>query len=103
MDANTTGLTIQIAEIRASLEQLLSAAEKQFGAVIDLGADYYWDVPTDTSFDLSREPALHARQLTDDVTSIRSQLGPDDDPLIWHDLDHLIGVLRRIAAMDRPK
>jgi hypothetical protein len=41
-----------------------------------------------------------ACQLSDDIDSIRAPLARGEDPIIWHDLAHLVGVLRRIAALD---
>jgi hypothetical protein len=41
-------------------------------------------------------------QLSDDVREIHGFVERADDPVIWHDLAHIVGVLRRLAALDLP-
>jgi hypothetical protein len=93
---STERLTVSIADLRAALARVLDAVEDRFGEVIDLDADHDWLIESTGSFDLSRAPEVVAGQLSDDVETIDST----EEVFIWHDLDHLIGVLRRIAAID---
>jgi len=45
-----------------------------------------------------------ASQISEDVETLRELLSPErEEVYIWHDLDHLCGILRRIAALDSPK
>ena len=95
---------IQISELREAASRLFDAVEDQFGAQIRLDADYYWDVVLSTAFDPTGDPKIEAGQLSDDIESVRELLGRDqaEGVFIWHDLGHLIGVLRGIAALDLP-
>ena len=55
------------------------------------------------SFDMHAEPgALTVGQLSDDVEALRELLRRPDDLTLWHDLSHVVGILRRIAALDLP-
>lgn len=96
--ASSERLTVSIPDLRAALSRVLDAVEDQLGEIIDLDADHYWLIDSADSFDLSHEPDVVAGQLSDDVGTIYSP----EKVFVWHDLDHLIGVLRRIAAIDRP-
>jgi hypothetical protein len=93
-------LVIAVSELREALDRLLGAAALELGPSIDLDADHYWWIDTREAFDVTREPSLEAGQLSDDVASTREMLHRDDDEVIlWHDLDHLIGILQRIAGL----
>jgi hypothetical protein len=96
-------LVVSVAEIREATTRILDAVEVSLGPIVNLDADHYWLLETDDSFDLGADPEVHAGQLSDDLESIRDMLGnADDDIVVWHDLDHLIGLLRRLSALDRP-
>ena len=99
MEPNAT--SVEIAELRAAVAQLLDAAERRFGPRVELDADYYWWIDSVAAFDMNSEPRLEAGQLSDDVTSIRELLGRTE-VFLWHDLAHLVGVLTRLASLDRP-
>ena len=89
-------------ELRAALGRLLDAVEERFGPAIDLAADYYWTVDARAAYEPHEDPSgnVGAGQLSDDVDAIRELLRRDDEPIIWHDLSHVVGVLGRIAALD---
>lgn len=99
-------LIVSVAELRGALDALLNEVERRFGPTIDLDADFYWDLEPSVIYDLTQvppgEPAIG--QLSDDVASIRSLLHQrqDTDVVLWHDLVHVVGVLRRVAALDLP-
>jgi hypothetical protein len=71
---------------------------------IDLAADHYWTLDPRTAFDPSADQSsgMTVAQLSDDVLEVRESLGRSHEPVIWHDLAHIIGLLRRIAALDLP-
>jgi hypothetical protein len=96
-------LLIALSELREALDRVLAAAAVELGPSISLDADNYWWIDTRDAFDLSREPSLEAGQLSDDVASTREMLNRENDEVIvWHDLEHVIGILQRIAALARP-
>lgn len=92
---------VSVAELRSVTAKLLDAAEVMFGPVIELGADHYWLVESDDAFDLTQEPIVCAGQLSDDLESVRAVGGAGPESL-GHDLDHLLGLLRRVSALARP-
>lgn len=65
--------------------------------------DYYWNVPLDKAYDPYKSPVLDMGQVSDDVDSVH-QFGAarDDVVAIWHESDHLAGVLRALAARTLP-
>ena len=95
---------IDVQELRAALELILNRIEEQLGPTVDLAGDYYWTVDARAAYETLNDPvgSLVAGQLSDDVNAIRELLRRDDDPIIWHDLAHVVGVLRRIATLDLP-
>jgi hypothetical protein len=64
--------------------------------------DYYWHVPVEDAFDRYNESrAFTAGQLSDDVDEIAS--GHIRVPQqVWHELSHLIRVLRALKLTARP-
>jgi hypothetical protein len=84
---------------------LLEEVDRQFGPVVDLDADYYWTVgPQDAlRFEATGAPEPTVGQLTDDIDALRDMLASiaDRPRVVWHDLADVIGILTRLAALDR--
>ena len=96
-------LVIAMSELREALERLLTAAAAELGSSVNLEADSYWWINTQDAFELSRVPSVVAGGLSDDVASTREMLNRDDGEIIlWHDLDHVIGILQRISCLAKP-
>nr|WP_218908461.1 hypothetical protein [Micromonospora jinlongensis] len=83
--------------------------EERFGTEIDLSrvdVDLYWNVDLGTAFDLRDVPELgiDVGQCSDDVAELHALLRRPADhvPALWHDLQHLAGVLRLLAYLDLP-
>jgi hypothetical protein len=95
-------LSVQLDDLRTALVRVLDAVEARHGPLIDLDADYYSEVSLDSAY--SQEPRIEIGQLSDDVDSLRELLARDatDEVFVWHDLGHLVGILRRLAALDVP-
>jgi hypothetical protein len=96
---------ISVYELRTALTLILDEVEERLGPELDLAADHYWSLDAAASFDLDADPEVGAGQLTDDVDSVRRMLDRDLDEeviVVWHDLDHVVGVLRRIVVLDTP-
>jgi hypothetical protein len=93
---------IDLRHLRAALARVLDDVEAKFGSTLDLGADHYWTVDRRSAFDPSVDPAkgLTVGQLTDDIEETQRVAMRTDDPIIWHDLAHIVGILTRIAALD---
>ncbi|MGC4859579.1 hypothetical protein [Micromonospora sp. DT41] len=100
---------LRIQDLRAVSGRLLDAVEERFGAELDVsraGVDLYWNVDLRTAFEVSNDPAagIDVGQTSDDLSELRALLrGPADSmPVLWHDLQHLAGVLRLLAYLDLP-
>ncbi|HEY0688841.1 MAG TPA: hypothetical protein VGD71_07335 [Kribbella sp.] len=94
-------LVVKISDLRHALGRALDAAETLLGSEVALRADYYWHLPVDTAFDVYTEPqALTMGQLSDDLEAVRD---PNDGAPenAWHDLLHLVGVLRALELAAR--
>ena len=101
MDAPPEPVVLTMAELRSATAKLLDAIEARFGSTIEFRADHYWLIESDEAFDLTRKPAVNAGQLSDDLASVRA-IDSADPEILWHDLDHLLGLLRRVSALARP-
>jgi hypothetical protein len=96
-------LVLAFADLSAALERLMAAAAEQIGPVVDLDADHYWSLDVRDAFDLSRDPSVEAGQLSEDVATVRELLSrAEGEVFLWHDLEHVIGILQRVAALARP-
>ncbi|WP_328850192.1 hypothetical protein OG994_16020 [Micromonospora globbae] len=100
---------LRVDDLRRVCGMLLDAVEKRFGAEVDLsglGVDHYWNVDLRSAFELAHDPAaaIDVGQSSDDVAELRALLRrpADDMPVLWHDLQHLAGVLRLLAYLDLP-
>jgi hypothetical protein len=100
----TAGPEVEVEVLRRALAQVLDAVEALFGSTVDLEADHYWTLDPRLAFDPSAEQSegMAVAQLSDDVREIHGYVERADDPVIWHDLAHIVGVLRRLAALDLP-
>lgn len=96
---------ISVAELRRALARLLDATEERFGADLRFSEDFYWNVSFSEATVLDREPRLDMGSVVDDVASVREYVTSDRDEYesIWHEADHIVGLLRAIARLDSPR
>ncbi|MGB3674988.1 MAG: hypothetical protein WA988_11145 [Candidatus Nanopelagicales bacterium] len=100
--------TVRVSELRAALELVLDEAERKHGEQIEMKWDLYWELPVVEALDLSVDPGedcLTVGSLVDDVESTRELLSRSDEDqavTVWHDLAHIVGILRAIVAVDLP-
>ena len=99
--------TVRVSEWRAALALVLDEAERKHGEQIELNWDFYWEFPANEALDLSIEPdrdCLAVGSLADDIESVRELVRFDGDQVVevWHDLAHIVGILRAIVATDLP-
>lgn len=103
VDVVTEFSTVSISDLRAALMTTLDLVEQLFGPEISVDVDYYWHLPVEDAFDMTREPtAFTAGQLSDDIAYAikdRHERVPEE---AWHDLSHLIGTLRALEWRTRP-
>lgn len=99
-------LVLRIPKIRTALDRLLEAIQRQHGETVMLSRDMYWHLRVEDAFDMTQEPTTHSvGQLSDDLESVNDFLAhaPGDDGLAaWHELQHLIGVLRALEEVALP-
>jgi hypothetical protein len=98
----STGPDITVTELRQATKRLLDAVERRFGPTVELGADEYLGLFAPEMFE-SEPPVVLWRSLADDVREIREMLSRDhvseDDPSLWHDLNHMVGILERLSSL----
>ncbi|MFI6819789.1 hypothetical protein ACIBJE_02405 [Micromonospora sp. NPDC050187] len=101
--------TLRVEELRQVCALLLDAVQERFGAEVDLSVldvDHYWNVDLRSAFSILEDPAsgIDVGQSSDDVAELRALLRrpADEGPWLWHDLQHLAGVLRLLAYLDLP-
>lgn len=97
--------TVHLPDLRRALAIVLDAVEATHGPTLDLGEDLYWHLSTEQAFDLSVTPTAYlVGQVSDDVDEmafLRTDGAAPRDPVPWHDLAHLVGILRAIEHLDR--
>lgn len=93
---------LTVAELRSAIGRLLDAVEEEFGPALSFQEDYYWNVPCASASTLDTQPSLDMGSLCDDAESIRQFLSGDlDEPtIIWHESEHIGGILRAITRLD---
>jgi len=92
--------TVTVAELRRATDRLFEAISEQLGDELNFFADHYWTLDIEESFDLGKQPEILAGQVSDDVESVRNFSASDDFVSIRHESEHLVGVLRAIAAKE---
>ena len=96
--------TLRIADLRAAVSRILDASEREFGPEIELPYGYQWELDPRQIFNVEAgpgEPSLG--DLYEDLEEITDLLNrPEDETLVWHDLDHLIGLLQVLVVLDLP-
>ena len=97
---------LDLDELRTALGRVIDEVQRHHGPRIDLAADYYWTIEQADAykFDTADPPEITVGHLSDDVESMQELLrrAGDEPVIVWHDLAHLVGILRRVAAMDLP-
>lgn len=94
-------LILRLDDLRAAVTRALAAVEGAIGSEVVLSEDYYWHIPVDEAFELSREPTtLTVGQLSDDLAAMSdTEVRPES---AWHDLAHLVGLLRALEHRVQP-
>lgn len=96
-------LRVATSDLRAVVDRLLAELERRHGGDIDLGADFYWNLDLSNSYDFTTvEREVDVGSLADDVESLMATAElPDGEPMsLRHDLEHLVGLLRRVAYLE---
>ena len=100
----TQALTLDLDLLRQALNRCLDECEQRLGRHVDLGADHYWVIDPRAAFDLAREPQVSAGQLSDDLDEMTQLLVKNNEDFltIWHEIEHVLGPLARLAALTKP-
>lgn len=103
------GGVLNVGDLRRACSLLLDEAERRFGAEIDLheiSVDLYWNIDLRAALEMVNNPQEHldCGQIHDDLAELTALLRshPTQEPVLWHDLQHLTGLLRLLAFMDLP-
>ncbi len=102
----TGHVRIDVSELRLACNKVLDVVAERLGPEVVLGdesfvGDHYWELTLEASFGLVDHPELHivAGQTSDDVDELRG-ISDSEDVVLWHDIGHISGVLRRIASLN---
>jgi hypothetical protein len=93
--------------LKLACDRLLAAAEGQFGPEIDLNrldrvVGEYWTLAPGDAYVCGPQQVM-AGDVGEDLAEVDDLLGrPDDEIFLWHDLEHLVGLLGLIAFLDLP-
>lgn len=95
-------ITVAVADLRCALNRALDATEARLGPEVSLAVDHYWHLQVQDAFNLTSEPTkFTVGQVSDDLNEVVGNQ-PDRIPeAVWHDLSHLIGVLRALEYTAR--
>lgn len=103
MTVSDSGPVIAVADLRRALNRVLDQVAAEHGETVDLDAGNYWTVRLRDSFSFTEPVALQLGDIADDAETMTEMLQRDPDEIYpWHDLEHLMGILRRLAALDLP-
>jgi hypothetical protein len=90
-------MTIEISKLREVISVLLDHLEEVHGGVVDLDADFFWNIPKESLYDPYQQPTeLTLGQLTESWRNIES-IRSDSDDVINYGLVWLADVLRAIG------
>jgi hypothetical protein len=98
---------ITVDELREATRRLLDATERTLGPTVELRADRYLGLFAPEMFASDdSQTAVLGRSLSDDVAEIRAVVSRpedafEDDLMLWHDLNHLVGILQRLSSLAR--
>ena len=105
-------LTVDVAQLRTVVAALLEHVEREEGPYIEVDRDYNWLIEAHAAAadDLhepgTQESDLGVGQVSDDLATV-DELAKDlaaGDVFFqpWHDLEHVVGILRALARRDLP-
>jgi hypothetical protein len=101
----TDPLSVPVDKLRRALDHVLAALQAEQGDRIPLSADYYWVLTPQATYDVHQTPSpddFTMGQLSDDISTLDEMLRTDEPNAAWHDLQHLVGILHRLATQDLP-
>jgi hypothetical protein len=92
--------TLVIDDLRQALNRVLDDTAASLGDRVELDGGLYWQVPTQQLYAMDPDGvALTAGDLDDDIRTMHEYLGSSGPaPALWHELNHLIGILRALEA-----
>lgn len=95
-----------IDDLRLSCNQLLDLLDERFGSSVALDDGFpadYWKVDLEAAYSLVSSPEIVVGEFREDVDEVMGLARRAVDSVsLWHDLDHLSGLLRGLAFMDLP-
>jgi len=101
-------LTLDVSELRLACLRLLDEVERRFGTEVNFSSTawpigVYRSVPLDDAYSAVARPEVVTGDLGSDVEELRRILEHRTEGVsLWHDLDHLSGILRAIAYLNLP-
>ncbi|PWU60758.1 hypothetical protein DLE60_09420 [Micromonospora globispora] len=99
---------LKVADLRQACSLLLDEVERKFGGEVSLsavGIDHYWNMDLRAAYGMTDQPEAHidCGHSWDDVGEVAEMVQRDQGMIaLWHDLDHVAGLLRLLAYLDLP-
>ncbi len=97
---------LSIDELRRSCNLLLDALQDRFGSSVAVDHSFpadYWKVDLAVAYSLAPSPEIVAGEFREDLEEVIGLASEGAaSTSLWHDLDHLAGLLRGLAFMDLP-
>jgi hypothetical protein len=99
-------LSIEVDQLRNIANRLIDTIERDYGRVLSIGSSprsiaEYWEFDLETAYTCADNPAKQAGDVSADYDELVESLSRTDEEIVlWHDLDHLAGVLRGLAFLD---
>ncbi|MFI2365673.1 hypothetical protein [Promicromonospora sp. NPDC019610] len=96
--------TLVIDELRQAINRILDDTAASLGDRVELDGGLYWQVPAQQLHAMDPDTVtLTAGDLDDDIQTMHEYLGSSGPaPALWHELNHLVGILRTLEAMTLP-
>lgn len=101
---------IDFEQLRTALNGVVDLAIDRFGPQLDVEtvpgySDYYWHLPVDTAHAMDEDPGLYinAGQSSDDLGELAEMLSQPEDQVLWHSVEHLVGLLNLVSFLADPR
>ncbi|WP_432844770.1 hypothetical protein ACQPXB_26215 [Amycolatopsis sp. CA-161197] len=93
----TTANVIRLDQLAAAAERLFEHVREVHGDTVEVDADYFWAIPPDALYDVSREPpGLTIGQLSECEQHVRQLVEGEQPPVAYH-LVWLSDLLRAVG------
>jgi hypothetical protein len=92
-------MEISISDLKVIVDELMKYLDSFKKKGLQLSDDYYWDVPWDVRYEMSKKPQeLSVGQLSDDWKDLLALMNNEKEIVLYNFVD-LASILRKIGEM----